>query len=257
MRRSKPIYYEAPLHAPRRPPSPTTMSLRHILNDDPPPHSPGLAPQPPTTNGGSSHTLPDPARPLAPLSPALQPQRERRSRSAVQDVEQPPATREYVYQQQPAGYHSPAGWEHRNGDSMRGDDTPSGPSSTYYAEQDDSATPSPRPSNGTPVGMRQKEGSVEGNGRKKRKLPDDDEDYQPPGQKRVSSSYTCVLLVSSYGVVYTAVATARTSDASTTSQSDSGVGNCRRYPGRGTARVGRGRHQTILGLGRLSRAMVG
>ncbi|KAI0662679.1 SNF2 family N-terminal domain-containing protein [Cubamyces menziesii] len=162
------------------------MSLRHILNDDPPPHSPGLAPQPPTTNGGSSHTLPDPARPLAPLSPALQPQRERRSRSAVQDVEQPPATREYVYQQQPAGYHSPAGWEHRNGDSMRGDDTPSGPSSTYYAEQDDSATPSPRPSNGTPVGMRQKEGSVEGNGRKKRKLPDDDEDYQPPGQKRQS-----------------------------------------------------------------------
>ncbi|KAI8995491.1 SNF2 family N-terminal domain-containing protein [Trametes punicea] len=165
------------------------MSLRRILNDDTPPHSPAVAPQPPSTNGGSpAFGDPQPARPSAPLSPGLHALRETRPHSAAREVDQPPPSRDYSYQHQPAGYHSPASWEHPNGngDRAHGDDTPSGPSSTYHAEQDDSATPSPRPSNGTPVGIRQKEGSVEGSGRRKRKLPDDDEDYQPPGQKRQS-----------------------------------------------------------------------
>ncbi|KAH9857919.1 SNF2 family N-terminal domain-containing protein [Lenzites betulinus] len=163
------------------------MSLRHILNDDPPPHSPGIASQPPPTNGAPALATPQPTHPPPPLSPGVQVHREGRSRSAARDAEQPPNSREYPYQQQAAGYHSPAGWEHQNGDRIQGDDVPSGPSSSYYAEQEESATPSPRPSNGTPVGLRQ-EGSVEINGRtlRKRKLPDDDEDYQPPGVKRVS-----------------------------------------------------------------------
>ena len=57
------------------------------------------------------------------------------------------------------------------------------------SDVEESATPSPRISNGTPVGMNT-EGSVEANGRvlRKRKLPDDDEDYQPPGHKRVSGT---------------------------------------------------------------------
>ncbi|KAI0361785.1 hypothetical protein OH77DRAFT_461899 [Trametes cingulata] len=162
------------------------MSLRHILNDDPPPHSPGVASQPPATNGNPALAAPQPAHVPPPLSPGLQVSREGRSRSAAREVDQPPPARDYSYQHQPAGYHSPAQWEHHNGDRIQGDDTPSGPSSTYYAEHEESATPSPRPSNGTPVGMRTKEGSVEVNGRvlRKRKLPDDDEDYQPPGQKR-------------------------------------------------------------------------
>ncbi|CDO72378.1 hypothetical protein BN946_scf184977.g77 [Trametes cinnabarina] len=164
------------------------MSLRHILNDDPPPHQPAAAIQPPSTNGGAPVlAAPHPARPSnTPLSSGLQPQRETRSRSAVRDIDQPPVSREYSYQNQQQVYHSPAGWEHHNGAHAHGSDIPSGPSSTYYAEPDDSATPSPRPSNGTLVGILQKEGSVEGNGKKKRKLPDDDEDYQPPGQKRPS-----------------------------------------------------------------------
>ncbi|KAI0639257.1 SNF2 family N-terminal domain-containing protein [Trametes polyzona] len=164
------------------------MSLRHILNDDPPPHSPGIPSQPPATNGGTALATPQPPHPSAPLSPGMQSRRERRSRSAARDAEQPPSSREYQFHHQTAEYHSPAGWEHHNGDRTQGDDVPSGPSSSYYAEQDESATPSPRASNGTPVGLRQKEGSVEINGRtlRKRKLPDDDEDYQPPGQKRHS-----------------------------------------------------------------------
>ncbi|KAI0778036.1 SNF2 family N-terminal domain-containing protein [Trametes elegans] len=162
------------------------MSLRQILNEDPPPYLPGLASQSPSTNGGSVLVAPQPAHAPAPFSPGLQPQREPRSRSAVRDAEQPQLSRDYSYQRQPAGYHSPPGWEQHNGDRLQADDIPSGPSSSYYAEQEESATPSPRASNGTPVGMPQKEGSVEGpgSGRRKRKLPDDDEDYQPPGQKR-------------------------------------------------------------------------
>lgn len=163
------------------------MSLRHILNDDPPPHSPGIPPHPSATNGGPALVAPQAAHASAPLSPGLQVPREGRARSTAREVEQPPSSREY-YQPHTAGYHSPAGWEHHNGDRLEGDEVPSGPSSSYYAEQDESATPSPRTSNATPLGLRQKEGSVEINGRilRKRKLPDDDEDYRPPGQKRVS-----------------------------------------------------------------------
>ncbi|KAI0735329.1 SNF2 family N-terminal domain-containing protein [Earliella scabrosa] len=120
------------------------------------------------------------------VSPQPSLHREPRSHSAGHEVEPAPGAREYPYQHQSGSYHSPAQWEHHNGDRLQADDIPSGPSSTYYAEQEESATPSPRISNGTPVGARQKEDAVEGNGRvlRKRKLPDDDEDYQPPGQKR-------------------------------------------------------------------------
>lgn len=168
------------------------MSLKHILNDDPPLHSPAMVPQPSASNGGPILVVtPQPAAPLAPMSPQPQPQvhREARPHSVGHDLEPAPAAREYAYQHPPppAPYQSQAQWEHHNGDRHQGDDIPSGPSSTYYAEQEESATPSPRISNGTPVG---KDGQVEGNGRvlRKRKLPDDDEDYHPPGQKRVSTA---------------------------------------------------------------------
>ncbi len=171
------------------------MSLKHILNDDPPPHSPGLGPQPSATNGGPILVVaPQPAVPVAPLSPPPQQQREPRSHSGGHDVDSAPGAREYTYQlETPNSYQSPAAWEHHNGDRMQADDIPSGPSSSYYAEQEESATPSPRISNGTPVGNKQKEDSApaESNGRvlRKRKLPDDDEDYHPPGQKRVSALF--------------------------------------------------------------------
>ena len=165
------------------------MSLKHILNDDPPVHSPAPPSQPPATNGGPILVVaPQPAAPMVSVSPQPSLHREPRSHSAGHEVEPAPGAREYPYQHQSGSYHSPAQWEHHNGDRLQADDIPSGPSSTYYAEQEESATPSPRISNGTPVGARQKEDAVEGNGRvlRKRKLPDDDEDYQPPGQKRVS-----------------------------------------------------------------------
>ncbi|RDX56022.1 hypothetical protein OH76DRAFT_1396366 [Lentinus brumalis] len=169
------------------------MSLKHILNDDPPVHSPAPVPQPSAANGGPILVVaPQPAAPLAPVSPQPQPQdhREARPHSVGHDLQPAPAARDYQYQH-PAGsapYQSPAQWEHHNGDRHQSDDVPSGPSSTYYAEQEESATPSPRISNGTPVGMTQKEGQAEGNGRvlRKRKAPpgDDDREYHPPGQKR-------------------------------------------------------------------------
>lgn len=170
------------------------MSLKHILNDDPPLHSPQPLSQAhnPPANGNGAPILVVAPQPPAPLSPSSRPSRDARSPSDVRNGDPAPPSREYHYQQQPPSHSNgpaPVQWEHHNGDRFQPDDTPSGPSSSYYAEQEESATPSPRISNGTSVGL-SKEGSVEGNGRvlRKRKLPDDDEDYQPPGQKRVSST---------------------------------------------------------------------
>lgn len=167
------------------------MSLKHILNDDPPPHSPGLGPQPPATNGAPTLVVAPQFAPVAPLSPLPQHQREPRPHSGGHDVHPALGAREYTYQHEtPSSYQSSASWEHHNGDRLQPDDVPSGPSSSCYAEQEESATPSPRISNGTPIGNQQKEDSApaESNGRvlRKRKVRDDDEDYHPPGQKRVS-----------------------------------------------------------------------
>ena len=175
------------------------MSLKHILNDDPPLHAPQplqqqhlpppVNPNPiPNRNGALSLVVtPQPSTPLSPSSHSSQ----RDPRSPAEPRNGDPA-RDYMYQQHPGVYQPPAPpapWEHHNGDRLQPDDIPSGPSSSYHAEQEESATPSPRISNGTPAGL-SKEGSVETSGRvlRKRKLPpdNDDEDYQPPGQKRVS-----------------------------------------------------------------------
>ena len=171
------------------------MSLKHILNDDPPLHSPQPVPQPhpPSANSNGASTLVVPPQAPAPLSPSSQHPRDARSPSDVRNGDPAPPSREYLYHPQPGAPYqagavpAPARWEYHNGDRLQADDIPSGPSSSYQGEPEESATPSPRISNGTPVGLN-KEGSVEGNGRvlRKRKLPDDDEDYQPPGQKRVS-----------------------------------------------------------------------
>ncbi|KAI0757147.1 SNF2 family N-terminal domain-containing protein [Daedaleopsis nitida] len=163
------------------------MSLKHILNDDPPVRSPAPRQQPPPhARGPILVVAPQPAAPIVPVSPQPPTHPDGRPLSIGRDAEPASAAREYSYQHQSGSYQSPAQWEHHNGDRQQTEDVPSGPSSSYYPDQEESATPSPRISNGTPVGLRPSEGSVEVNGRilRKRKLPDDDEDYHPPGQKR-------------------------------------------------------------------------
>ncbi|KAH9944513.1 SNF2 family N-terminal domain-containing protein [Epithele typhae] len=169
------------------------MSLKHILNDDPPlqPLQPPGQHAPPHANGNGGPMLVVSPKPVTPLSPISQShsQRDGRSPPDVRNGEPAPAPREYGGYQQPPGVYqgAPHGqWErehYTNGDRLQAEDVPSGPSSSYHAEQEESATPSPRISNGS-----RKEESLpaEGNGRvlRKRKLPDDDEDYHPPGQKR-------------------------------------------------------------------------
>ena len=67
---------------------------------------------------------------------------------------------------------------------------PVGPN--HYADPDDDTPASPRSTNGASAPLKPKEGSVEGTSRKRRKtvapvIIEDDEDYRPPGTKRVCS----------------------------------------------------------------------
>ena len=60
----------------------------------------------------------------------------------------------------------------------------------YYGEQDDDASGSSQPLNGDADDLVFRDGYTESNGRKKRRTAatTEDQDYQPPGTKRVSNS---------------------------------------------------------------------
>ncbi|PCH33516.1 hypothetical protein WOLCODRAFT_135169 [Wolfiporia cocos MD-104 SS10] len=142
------------------------MSLKHILNDDPaPPHisAPPAQASVPTSSVESAPMRPSPT---TTMSPRTQPS----NHAAVQvahEKEQPPPSRGIAYQ--PAAHNGVGG-------------------GNYYPDRDEHTQPplSPSSSSGGQVIHRFKEGYVDGHGKKKRKVADDDEDYQPPGQKRPS-----------------------------------------------------------------------
>ncbi|OCH96546.1 hypothetical protein OBBRIDRAFT_815823 [Obba rivulosa] len=164
------------------------MSLRHILNDDP---------SPPLISTSSA---------TAPVStPAIEPALRRPpSPSVTSTTSSPHDSQHYSYSrssarhdsQQPTSGRAPAsqpvqwqGGRHSYYDEGEPRHVPPAAGDWYDQDGPMSGQLSPSSTNGTPgapITTRFKEGYVDGNGRKKRKTMDDDEDYQPPGQKRVS-----------------------------------------------------------------------
>lgn len=165
------------------------MSLKHILNDDP---SPPLISTPSAPAPVSTPALgPALKRPSSPsvtptTSPAYDSQHYTYSRSSAR-LEPPlpppgraPASQPPLWQ---SGRHPY--YDEREQRNM----PPSAAGDWYDQDASMSGQLSPSSSSGTPGApnvTRFKEGYVENSSRKKRKTMEDDEDYQPPGQKRVS-----------------------------------------------------------------------
>ncbi|KAJ3558033.1 hypothetical protein NM688_g1148 [Phlebia brevispora] len=160
------------------------MSLKHILNDDPSPPLPLIAPtaQAPTT---ISTTDPAPApRPPSPLSKANAPYTRRRARTRSRSSPQPQEqehvpSRPFTYQ--PMAFQGAGGWDPYTGEWVQGDIFPLGPGGNYYvADRQDL----PYPQHGGNAPQDDQSSVTELNGRKKRRTVapvEDDQDYQPPG----------------------------------------------------------------------------
>ncbi|KAI0961394.1 hypothetical protein AcV7_000503 [Taiwanofungus camphoratus] len=145
------------------------MSLKHILNDEPssPPHISAPSARTPVSTSSIDPALMRRSPPTTTMSPHPQTQHYAQSRSQ-HDFEQPPPPRGFTYQ--PVAYQGAGG-------------------GNYYPDREEPSSLSPPLSNGGQTVTRFKDGYIESNGRKKRKIADDDEDYHPPGQKRQSRRY--------------------------------------------------------------------
>lgn len=187
------------------------MSLKHILNDDPSPplpvssgptvHSVALASGPTSAaDSAPPRRSPEPVSSSAmPMSPPRLPPLQRvhsasRSDSVAHDHEQQPHPRGFAYH--PAAYQGAGGWDPYTGKWVQGDIFPLGPGGNYYPDREDHASESPQPPNGGGPDPQFKDGYVDGSNRKKRKHIEDDEDYRPPGQKRVSDLSESEILAS-------------------------------------------------------------
>ncbi len=176
------------------------MSLRHILNEDPSPPLPLPAPtaaSPATIINGDSAS----ARQTSPQiqsATSSQPRRRTprtRSRSSPppQESDQLPS-RPFTYQ--PVAYQGAGGWDPYSGEWVQGDIFPLGPGGNYYPEHEDHTSMSPPNGNGEAEPQVGGESFVETNGRKKRRTiapAGDDQDYRPPGTKRVCHHFHLVL----------------------------------------------------------------
>jgi len=109
-------------------------------------------------------------------------------------VEPPPPPRGYTY-------HSPTyrgvdGWDPYTREWAHGDILPLGHGSSYYHESEGRPFGSHQEAREASVGSYHQDGDVELASKKRRKGPDDDGEYQPPGEKRVSN--TLLFITSSY-----------------------------------------------------------
>jgi DNA helicase INO80 len=160
------------------------MSLSRILNDEP---SPALS-APPIPMGLI------PIDPLllesSPTSTAcgLPPSRAQPYQYGRPDHhgEPPPPPRGYTYQ--PAAYQGAGGWDPYTGEWVQGDIFPLGPGGNYYPERDGRRRlVSPQDTRDPASSAYYKDEEMDdGLPRKRRRGEDEDSDYHPPGQKRVS-----------------------------------------------------------------------
>lgn len=157
------------------------MSLKHILNDDPapPPHisTPAVHSTMSTSSADTAPARQSP--PAATMSPSPQTQHYAPVQ-APRDLDQPMSSRGIAYQ--PAPSQEAGGWDPHTGQWRYHDVSPMQLGGDPYQDHDGSQ--SPTLSNGS-QSTRFRDGLADSHGRKKRKVADDDEDYQPPGQKRV------------------------------------------------------------------------
>lgn len=162
------------------------MSLKHILNDDPNPPFPLLAPaaQAPATIIDPSPLTRPPSPPAKADTPYTRRRARTRSQSSPHSQEQDHVpSRPFTYQ--PMSFQGAGGWDPYSGEYVQGDIFPRGPGGNYYNGPE---TPVSAHANIPP---QDDQGSYEANGRKKRRTvvpAEDDQDYQPPGGKRVRCS---------------------------------------------------------------------
>ncbi|KIK96361.1 hypothetical protein PAXRUDRAFT_312720 [Paxillus rubicundulus Ve08.2h10] len=156
------------------------MSLRRILNDEPPP--PRSANPRPSCGSGIDTSLAD-ASPIS-IPATMSPARLRthhRSQSPL--GEQPPPPRGYTYQA--VSYQGAGGWDPYSGNYVQGDIFPLGPGGNYYPQRQLDSIPSGPPEPPESISSAYyKEGENEHASKKRRKAVDDDPDYQPPITKR-------------------------------------------------------------------------
>lgn len=159
------------------------MSLKRILNDEPPPTLPARH-----TNAGPSraaapdHSFPDmsPVPNSASISP-VHTWAKPHSQSPL--PEQLPPPRGYAYQ--PANYQGAGGWDPYSGNYVQGDIFPLGPGGNYYPQRErDGIPPGPSDLPSSSASAYYKD-SDNDHAFKRRKGMGEDPDYFPPASKRV------------------------------------------------------------------------
>lgn len=160
------------------------MSLKRILNDEPPPHSLAhlhSAPAGPSRVAAVDHTFTDvtPTPSSAVISPHTHPNHHGQS----PHPEQPPPHRGYAYQ--PVSYQGAGGWDPYSGNYVQGDIFPLGPGGNYYPHREREEPP-PGPAHTRPdsAGAYYRDGEEDLASKRRRKAMDDDSDYLPPASKR-------------------------------------------------------------------------
>lgn len=159
------------------------MSLKRILNDEPPPHS--LAHL--HSNAGPSrvptvdHTFTDVAP--TPASAAISPHTHPNHHGQSPRPEQPPPPRGYAYQ--PLSYQGAGGWDPYSGKYVQGDIFPLGPGGNYYPHHEREEFPQgPTHTRPDSAGAYYKDGEDDLASKRRRKPTDEDSDYLPPVSKR-------------------------------------------------------------------------
>ncbi|KAG1716542.1 hypothetical protein ID866_594 [Astraeus odoratus] len=160
------------------------MSLKRILNDEPPPSLPARH-----TNAGPSRAS-GPDHPYADISPVPRPAavspphtRAHHHHSQSPLADQPPPRRGYEYQ--PAPYPGAGGWDPYSDNYVQGDIFPLGPGGSYYPQRERETFPSgPSDSHPDSAGAYYRDTENDHASKRRRRAMDDDSDYTPPASKR-------------------------------------------------------------------------
>ncbi|KAL4069564.1 hypothetical protein J3A83DRAFT_4096226 [Scleroderma citrinum] len=159
------------------------MSLKRILNDEPPPSLPTRhANAGPSRATAADHSFSDvsPIPHSAPISP-VHTRASHHSQSPL--PEQPPPPRGYAYQ--PVTYQGAGGWDPYSGNYVQGDIFPLGPGGNYYPLRERDGIPSgPLDPSSSSASAYYKDGEDD-HASKRRKGIDEDSDYLPATSKRV------------------------------------------------------------------------
>ena len=160
------------------------MSLKRILNDEPPPLLPArhAIAGPSRAAAAADHSFSDlsPIPNSAPISP-VHTWANRHSQSP--HPEQPPPPRGYAYQ--PVNYQGAGGWDPYSGNYVHGDIFPLGRGGNYYLQRERdgiSSGPTDPPTSSASAYYKDSEND---HASKRRKGMDEDLDYLPPASKRV------------------------------------------------------------------------